>query len=66
MNLSEFFREVTKLLASKKSFSDGIEVVGIEKYFIAILCNIGYWVLFVTHHEKESYFSKASNSGKLK
>ena len=57
---------VTKLLASEKSLSDGTEVAGIERYFIAILCNIGYWALFVAHHAKESYSSRAGNSGKLR
>ena len=57
---------VTKLLASEKSLSDGTDVAGIERYFIAILCNTGYWTLFVTHHVKESYSSRAGSSGKLR
>ena len=56
---------VTKLLASEKSLSDGTEVAGMERYFIAILCNIGYWALFVAHYAKELYSSRVGSSGKL-
>ena len=55
--------KVTKLFASEKSLSDGTDVAGMERYFIAILCNIGYWALFVAHHTKGSYSSRAGNSG---
>ena len=57
---------VTKLLASEKSLSDGTDVAGMERYFIAILCNTGYWTLFVAHHAKESCSSRAGSSGKLR
>jgi uncharacterized GH25 family protein len=52
---------VIKLFASENSLSDETDDAGMERYFNAILCKIGYWALFAAHHAKESYSSSAGS-----